>query len=115
MLLTKQKDRVKLVLYSIFLIGVNRVWILYPKEGNVFIRDRGGLDRMGSNRNLKEEIKELNILSIEGTGLLTEKAIFSAFDAIKESNIRRDEADEWRHIKKLQDKRTQRMERDNIG
>jgi cation transport regulator ChaB len=70
---------------------------------------------MIDGRNLKKEVEELNILSIEGSGLLTEKAIFSAFDAIKDSNSRRDEAAEWRHIKELQDKKARRMEGANIG
>jgi hypothetical protein len=65
---------------------------------------------MDKNRNLREEIEELGILSIEGSGLLTEKALFSALDAIRESNRRRDEAAEWDHIKELQKKKTERIQ-----
>jgi hypothetical protein len=51
------------------------------------------------DRNLREELKEFGIISIEGTGLLTEKSVFSALDAIRESNERRNEDSEWEHIK----------------
>jgi hypothetical protein len=61
-------------------------------------------------RNLKQEIEDLGVFAIEGTGLLTEKAIFAALDAIKESNSRRDEAAEWQHIKELQERKRQRIE-----
>jgi hypothetical protein len=70
---------------------------------------------MGKDRNLREEIEELGILSIEGSGLLTEKSVFSALDAIRESNGRRDEAVEHTHIKKLQEKKTQGMQSDLNG
>ena len=36
------------------------------------------------DRNLREELRELGIISIEGPGLLTEKSVFSALDAIRE-------------------------------
>jgi hypothetical protein len=70
---------------------------------------------MGKDRNLREEIEELGILSIEGSGLLTEKAVFSALDAIRGSNGRRDEAAEWEHIEGIQNKKTQRMQGDLNG
>ncbi|MDR3170536.1 MAG: hypothetical protein LBU17_02780 [Treponema sp.] len=65
---------------------------------------------MAKDRNLRDEIKELGIFSIEGSGLLTEKSVFSALDAIKESNSRRSEESEWEHIKELQAQKTQRMQ-----
>jgi hypothetical protein len=65
---------------------------------------------MDKDRNLREEIEELRVFSIEGSGLLTEKAVFSALDAIRESNGRRDEAAEWEHIKELQKKKNQRIQ-----
>lgn len=65
---------------------------------------------MENIRNLKQEIEDLGVFSIEGSGLLTEKAIFAALDVIKESNSRRDEEAEWQHIKELQEKKRQRIE-----
>jgi hypothetical protein len=61
-------------------------------------------------RNLREELKELGILSIEGSGLLTEKSVFSALDAIRESNVQRNEESEWEHIKALQEQKTKRIQ-----
>ena len=65
---------------------------------------------MGEDRDLRAEIEELGILSIEGSGFLTKKAVFSALDAIRESNSQRDETAEWEHIKKLQVKKNQHMQ-----
>lgn len=65
---------------------------------------------MENIRNLKKEIEDLDVFSIEGTGLLTKKAIFAALDAIQASNSRRDEEAEWQHIKALQEKKAKRME-----
>ncbi|MDR3343631.1 MAG: hypothetical protein LBT14_12795 [Treponema sp.] len=65
---------------------------------------------MAKDRNLREEIKELGILSIEGSGLLTEKSVFSALDAIRESNSRRSEESELERIKGFQEQKTQRMQ-----
>jgi hypothetical protein len=65
---------------------------------------------MAKERNLQEEINELGIFSIEGSGLLTKKVVFSALDAIRENNRQRDEDAEWEHIKKLQEKKNQRMQ-----
>jgi hypothetical protein len=70
---------------------------------------------MGKDRNLREEIEKLGVFSIEGSGLLTEKSVFSALDAIRGSNERRDEAGEWEHIQELQNKKTQRMQGDLNG
>jgi hypothetical protein len=61
-------------------------------------------------RNLREDIKELGIISIKGSGLLTEKSVFSALDAIRESNERRNEESEWEHIKMLQEQKMKRMQ-----
>jgi hypothetical protein len=64
---------------------------------------------MEQMRNLKEEIEELGILSIEGSGLMTEKSIFSALDAIRGSNANRDETAEWSRIGDLQKRKAQRI------
>ena len=65
---------------------------------------------MCKDRNLREEIEELGIFSIEGSGLLTEKAVFSALDAIRESNNQREEAAELEHIKMLQEEKNKRIQ-----
>jgi hypothetical protein len=64
---------------------------------------------MVDNRNLRGEIEELGILSIEGGGFLTEKAVFSALGAIRESKAQRDEEAEWKHIRALQVKKNRKM------
>jgi hypothetical protein len=71
-------------------------------------------------RNLQEEIMELNILAdkdwrdnvledlsregyiaIESFGILTEKDIRVAMNAIKQNEENRDETEEWKHINEL--------------
>jgi hypothetical protein len=66
---------------------------------------------MEQMRNLKEEIEELGILSIEGSGLMTEKSIFAALDAIRSSNATRNETAEWKRIDGLQKRKAQRIMR----
>jgi hypothetical protein len=70
-------------------------------EGECMITDK---------RDLQKEFDELGIISIEGSGLLTEKAVFTALDAIRDSNAKRDEAKEREHIKMLQKKKLERMQ-----
>ena len=64
---------------------------------------------MAGKRDLRKEIDDMGIFSIEGTGIMTEESVFSAIDAIKKSNEKRDEKAEWAHIKKLQRKRIQQQ------
>jgi hypothetical protein len=63
---------------------------------------------------LKKQIDELGIISLEGAGMLTEKAVSSAFQAIRESNKKRDEDAEWDHIKELQQKKLKEMQGGSI-
>jgi hypothetical protein len=65
---------------------------------------------MAEKRDVRKELEELRIISIEGSGLMTEKSVFAAIDAIKASNGMRNEESEWAHIKDLQKKTAFRMQ-----
>jgi hypothetical protein len=59
---------------------------------------------------LQKEAKELGVFSVEGVGILTEKAVSAAFRAIKENNKERNEDAEWAHIKAAQKKKLEAMQ-----
>jgi hypothetical protein len=78
------------------------VWFCYTEQGAGTMA-----------HDLKQEIKDLGIISIEGSGILTEKAVLSALSVIKTSNTNRDEAAEWDLIRSLQEKKMKRMQGEN--
>ncbi len=65
---------------------------------------------MSSKFDLQKEIEELEIISIEGSGTLTEKTLKNALEAIREDRSRNSEEKDWEIVKELQKKKTLRMQ-----
>jgi hypothetical protein len=59
---------------------------------------------------LLEDLKQEDYLAIESFGILTGKDIRTAMAAVRESEAKRDEAEEWNYIKKLQCERDVRLD-----
>jgi hypothetical protein len=51
---------------------------------------------------LLEDLNKEGYIAIGSSGILTEKDIRVAMDAIRQNEINRDEMKEWEHIKNLQ-------------
>jgi hypothetical protein len=56
-----------------------------------------------------KELKDQDVVAVESIGILTEKDIRAALNAIKECETKRDENEEKRHIKELQRQRAARV------
>ncbi|MBQ0167234.1 MAG: hypothetical protein KBT02_09025 [Treponema sp.] len=59
-------------------------------------------------RNLKQELEELNIVSVECCGVGTEKDIFSCIDAIKEHMAAFPDSEKIAHMKDAMERREAR-------
>jgi hypothetical protein len=58
-----------------------------------------------------EDLNKEGYIAIESLGILTEKDIRTAMDAVKQNEAGRDEAGEWEHIRKLQREKASRLSR----
>jgi hypothetical protein len=58
---------------------------------------------------LLQELKDQDVIAIESLRILTEKDIRTALKAMKEVESERDEAEELKYIKELQQQRAARM------
>jgi hypothetical protein len=56
-----------------------------------------------------EDLSKEGYVAIESLGILAEKDIRTAMDAIKQSDATRDEGEEWTRIKELQREKAARM------
>jgi hypothetical protein len=56
-----------------------------------------------------DDLNKEGYVAIESLGILTGKDIRTAMDAVKQSEVNRDEVKEWDHIKELQRERANRL------
>jgi hypothetical protein len=56
-----------------------------------------------------EDLTREGYVAIESLGILTGKDIRIAMNAVKQNEASRDESDEWKHIRKLQRERSERL------
>jgi hypothetical protein len=58
---------------------------------------------------LFEDLKREGYIAVESLGLLTEKDIRTAMEAVRQSELGRSEDEEWNHIKRLRREREARL------